>query len=47
MTLERHSDAVLDGEAFDQKRDRTYVIRISIPQVGRMTTRGCVLIGYC
>jgi uncharacterized protein (DUF2147 family) len=45
MTLERQSDAVLDGEAFDQKRDRTYAIRISIPQAGRMTTRGCVLIG--
>ena len=45
MTLEHQSDAVLDGVAFDQKRDRTYAIRISIPQAGRMTTRGCVLIG--
>jgi uncharacterized protein (DUF2147 family) len=45
MTLEQQSDAVLNGEAFDQKRDRTYAMRISIPQAGRMTTRGCVLIG--
>jgi uncharacterized protein (DUF2147 family) len=45
MTLEQQSDAVLNGEAFDQKRDRTYAVRISIPQAGRMTTRGCVLIG--
>jgi uncharacterized protein (DUF2147 family) len=45
MTLEAQSDSVLAGEAFDQKRDRTYSIRISVQQPSRMTISGCVLRG--
>jgi uncharacterized protein (DUF2147 family) len=45
MTLKPHSASVLNGEAFDQKRDMTFSMRISIDPASRMVTSGCVLIG--
>jgi uncharacterized protein (DUF2147 family) len=45
MTLKPKSDTVLDGQAFDQKRDKTYAMRVTMHQAGNMTTEGCILGG--
>jgi uncharacterized protein (DUF2147 family) len=45
MTLRPESVSVLSGEAFDEKRDKTYTISITLKQANQMTTRGCVLAG--
>jgi uncharacterized protein (DUF2147 family) len=45
MMLKPRSDSVLDGHAFDQKRDRTYTMRVTMQLAGKMTTQGCILGG--
>jgi uncharacterized protein (DUF2147 family) len=44
LMVQPESDTVLDGEAFDQKRQRTYSVKISVGDAF-MKTRGCVFIG--
>lgn len=44
MSLDRQSDSVLSGTAFDPKRNRTYDIVVTMSG-NTLKTRGCVLAG--
>ena len=44
MTLETQSADTLAGKAYDEKRDRTYSITLTVA-ASRLVTRGCVLGG--
>ncbi len=44
MTLEPKSATVFAGEAFDQRRDMTYSMKLSMTG-SKMQTQGCVLLG--
>jgi uncharacterized protein (DUF2147 family) len=44
MTLKPAAASMLSGEAYDRRRDRTYVMQITLDG-NSMTSRGCVLGG--
>ena len=44
MSLEAQSSDTLAGQAYDEKRDRTYSITLKVAE-SRLETRGCVLGG--
>lgn len=47
MSLERTSDTVFSGTAFDPKRDKTFSMTLTIEENG-LATRGCIIAGlFC